>query len=213
MEFSRDAFFSTNTTRRIKKGAYVLYSGEGHQQNCFLILKGSVSVCLISANGHEMLLYHLGAGELIGELAMFGIPTRSATVIADEDCVLLEITKHEFHEKMKEPAFVAQMNQVFLQRYLDTHEVVCRLAQPNISMKLCRCISTLVHQQDDSEQTQQVRILLPSHAELAKMISCQRESVTREIKKLIQQGVLTHRRASWYMADKQRIAHFLSGNI
>jgi len=205
--FTKDDFLS-NRTRRIKKGTHLLYAGTKHQNNCFLILKGSLSICLISAGGHEMLLYHLREHQLIGELAMFGEATRSATAIADEDSLLLEISEKEFKEKLKDYTFLKSMTDIFLQRYLKTHDVVCRLSQPNISMKICHYVKSLADQVEGKEK--RVRVLMPSHGELAMLISCQRETITREMKKLVNQGVVVKDTGSWFYVDRNKANAFLS---
>jgi len=209
-QFTKDDFSSTKL-HHIKKGQHVLYAGEQHRHNCFLILEGSFSICLISASGHEMLLYHLHKHQLIGEIAMFGQSTRSATATADEDCILLEISEHEFHERLQDYDFLRKITELFLQRYLKTHEVVCRLSQSNISMKICRYLKTLANQSTSKEN--RIRLLIPSHAELARLISCQRETVSREIKKLIKAGVITQKSGNWFYADRKKINMFLSETL
>ena len=206
-QFTKDDF-SSNKTRHVKKGEHLLYAGEPHHHNCFLILEGSFSISLIAANGHEMLLYHLHKHQLIGEIAMFGLSARSATATADEDSILLEISEHEFNTRLQDYDFLKKITALFLQRYLKTHEVVCRLAQPNISMKICRYLKTLADQSTSKEN--RIRLLIPSHAELAQLISCQRETVTREIKKLVKTGVLTQKSGSWFYLDRKKVDMFLS---
>lgn len=206
-QFTKDDF-SSGVIRHIKKGEHLLYQGDKHRGNCFLILKGSFSICLITATGQEMLLYHLHKHQLIGELAMFGCSTRNATAIANEDCELLQIDKSEFNSRLKEYDFLRKITDLFMQRYLKTHEVVCRLSQPNIPMKICRYLKTALEQSDSHEE--RVRILMPSHAELARLISCQRETVTREIKKLVKAGVITQKSGHWFYVDRKKVDLFLS---
>jgi len=192
----------------LTKGDLFLYEGDHHHGNCFLIVSGKLDVRLISGSGHETLLYHLLPGELVGELAMFGVTTRTATIIASEKTQLLEINHDEFTKRIQEYDFLQKVTDLFMHRYLRTHEVVCRLGQPNIGMKLCRYFKTLADQHDTDSKL--IRLRLPSHAELGKLLSCQRETITREIKKLVQVGVLITEEGSLVYIDNEKVNLFLA---
>jgi CRP-like cAMP-binding protein len=72
----------------------------------FLIGAGSVRVILVGAKAQEVALSALGAGELFGEMAVVEHKPRAATVIAEEDCVLLEIKGREFSKLLTRHADV-----------------------------------------------------------------------------------------------------------
>jgi len=192
----------------LAKGDLFLYEGDVHKGNCFLILEGTLDIRLISGNGHETLLYHLKPGELVGELAMFGVSARTATIIAREKTKLLEISAVTFSELIKDYDFLQKVTDLFIHRYLRTHDVVCRLGQPNIGAKLCRYFKTLIDQHESTENV--VKVKLPSHTELGKLLSCQRETITREIKKLVNLGVLTLDAGSVYAIDHEKMELLLA---
>jgi CRP-like cAMP-binding protein len=74
----------------------VIREGE-HGNSIFIIGFGAVEVVLPWRREHTLHLATLGKGEFFGELALFEKPSRrSATVIAAERCVLLEIDGAEF---------------------------------------------------------------------------------------------------------------------
>ena len=172
----------------IKKGDLLLYEGDERANRAFVIVSGKLEVRLTSGTGHETLLYHLNPGELVGELAAFGMKTRTATIAATMTTKLLEVSYADFIRRMKDCSFVEKVSYHFLTRYLRTHDVVCRLGQPNVSMKLCRYFKSLAEQKDIQGNT--VVLRLPSHSEMGKLLSCQRETVTREMKKLVFSGVV-----------------------
>ena len=193
----------------LNKGAVFLYEGDAASSSCYLIKSGSLDVRLISGSGHETLLYHLLAGDLVGELAMFDSNIRKATVVAGTKTCLLEIESSEFKKNMNNLAFMEKLSGHFLSRYLKTHEVVCRLSQPNIGAKLCHYFLTLAEQTSSGDlDSGQVAITLPSHAMISKLLSCQRESVTREIKKLIKANVLKKSQAG-YLLDMVNVNLYL----
>jgi CRP-like cAMP-binding protein len=193
----------------LSKGDVFLYEGDAGKKHCYLVRSGQLDVRLISGSGHETLLYMLKQGDLVGELAMFGEMVRTATVVANSKVCLLEIQASEFKEKIRDVNILEKVAAHFLDRYLKTHEVVCRLGQPNIGMKLCHYFQTLAAQNKSAQDDFQVPIRLPSHAMLGKLLSCQRESVTRELKKLVQADILKQVKGSDYILDMNHVNLYL----
>jgi CRP/FNR family cyclic AMP-dependent transcriptional regulator len=70
--------------------AVILREGEGGD-SVFLLRAGSVQVTLWGTRGPRMPLAILHAGDLFGEMAVLERKPRAATVVAREECVLLEI--------------------------------------------------------------------------------------------------------------------------
>lgn len=66
----------------------------------FLIGSGAVSVVLLKKDGEKVTLSTLRGGEFFGEMALLEKRPRSATVIANERCSLLEIKGDEFLKLM-----------------------------------------------------------------------------------------------------------------
>jgi CRP-like cAMP-binding protein len=62
----------------------------------FLIGSGSVQIVLLGKDGQEIILAILRNGEVFGEMGLLQQQPRSATVIAREPCILLEIKGEEF---------------------------------------------------------------------------------------------------------------------
>jgi len=201
--------FQNTKELHLSKGDVFLYEGDAGKKSCYLILSGSVDVRLISGSGHETLLYQLGEGSLVGELAMFDKKVRTATVVATTPVHMIEIEAEEFQQNMGSLAFVEKLAAHFLRRYLMTHDVVCRLSQPNIGMKLCHYFKTLAEQTDKLEEGAQIAIHLPSHASMGKLLSCQRESVTRELKKLTEVGILKQVKGSDFVLDITNVNLYL----
>lgn len=203
--------FSSNKIVHLAKGDTFLYEGDSHNQNCFVLLEGGLDVRLISASGHETLLYSIHPSELVGELAMFGVRERTATLVATRPCQLLEVRYAEFSQLMQDTDFLQKVTHHFLDRYMRTHNVVCRLGQPNIGMRLCRYFQSLAEQYTTEDNL--VKLRLPSHAELAKLLSCQRETVTREMKKLALKGVIKPLDKGVMVLNREKNTLFLAGTL
>ena len=92
-------------------GSFIAREGETGT-GLFVLLNGRVAVQR-RWDDHEVLLRELGAGECFGEMALLDLGKRSASVLALEDCTVLEMETgllHEFFEHDTRQFAVMQMN-------------------------------------------------------------------------------------------------------
>jgi CRP/FNR family transcriptional regulator, cyclic AMP receptor protein len=86
--------------RVYSQGTVILRGGEVGD-SIFLISSGSVQVTLWGTNGPLFPLAILQAGEIFGEMAVLERKPRSATVLAKEDCLLLEVAGEEIRNLLE----------------------------------------------------------------------------------------------------------------
>ena len=82
------------------QGTVILRGGEVGD-SIFLISSGSVQVALRGTRGPVFPLATLQAGEIFGEMAVLERRPRSATVLAKENCLLLEIAGGEIRKLLE----------------------------------------------------------------------------------------------------------------
>ena len=75
-----------------KKGKKIFKQGE-HQNFGYIIVNGSVDIVIKTDEG-EKTIATIGAGNLLGEMALFDGEPRSATAIAKEEVVCYKINQH-----------------------------------------------------------------------------------------------------------------------
>ena len=93
------------------RGIYITREGETGT-GLFLLLQGRIAVQR-RWDEHQVLLRELGAGECFGEMALLDLGRRSASVLALEDCQVLEMDTgllHEFFEHDTRQFALMQMN-------------------------------------------------------------------------------------------------------
>ena len=206
--FTLGDFDSAQTSQmRLEKGAVLLFEGEGHKSDCYLILEGRLDIRLVTASGHETLLYKLQPGELVGELSLFGKVTRTATVTAVSPVCLLRIDASAFAQAMHNEDFNRRLMHHFVERYVRSHEVIQRLGQPKVSHKIARYLLSLEAWGDAPQN--QISVPLVGHAELAMKLSCQRETVTRSMRDLTDQGVIETQANGRTIIYRDRLRQFL----
>ena len=86
---------------RIYPQGTVILSGGRVGDSIFLIGSGSVQITLGGTGGPLFPLGILQAGEIFGEMAVLERKPRSATVLAKEDCLLLEVAGEEIRNLLE----------------------------------------------------------------------------------------------------------------
>lgn len=104
----------------VKKGEILCQQGDSGN-SAYIIEEGSVDIVIKLADNTEQVVSTRSKGAMIGEMALVDNQKRTATVIAKEDCILLEITGEEFSRRLAttDPTIRMAM-QVILLRYRDT---------------------------------------------------------------------------------------------
>ena len=98
-------------TRAVKAGDVIFKAGEPGSE-FFIIQEGTVSVRLGNRS-----IETLGRGEIFGEMALVDAKPRSATIVAETDCVLVPIGEKQFVLMVREaPYFALSVMRVLAQR-------------------------------------------------------------------------------------------------
>ena len=99
----------TVRTRRFKNGDVVFREGDLGEE-LFLVDEGRVAISKAVKGNIEQVLAHLGPGECFGEMAVLEKIPRTASVSAEEDCVLFVISEDDLMHLMEdEPKAAAKM--------------------------------------------------------------------------------------------------------
>jgi CRP-like cAMP-binding protein len=80
----------------VRKGEFFFREGDDGV-SAFVLEQGSVSI-LKQWEEKSYLLRHLHAGDCFGEVALMDFCRRSASVLADEDCVAIELTTRDLRQ-------------------------------------------------------------------------------------------------------------------
>lgn len=79
----------------------ILFNKGDEGNSLFVILEGQVKVVTNDEDGNEIALNKVGAGEIIGEMALLDYEPRSAGVVAIERTSTLELKRDDFMEILK----------------------------------------------------------------------------------------------------------------
>jgi CRP-like cAMP-binding protein len=165
-----------------------------------VILSGKVKVMISGKGGEEFILTMLGPGNFFGEMAVLEGGHRSATVVTVEPSEFLRIEKKDFSELLrKQPRIALKILKSLSQRLRKATEQIRSLVMFNIYGRVGRCLLNLAETQGERVNEQLAIVNRPSFKDLAQMVGCSRETLSRAMKTLRNDGCLTITRNTIYI--------------
>ncbi|MFL6846512.1 MAG: Crp/Fnr family transcriptional regulator [Allosphingosinicella sp.] len=195
---------------KARKGQMVLGMGESSRE-VFLVLEGRLQALLYAANGREISLRDLAAGQLFGELAAIDGEARSASIVAATDVRLLAIPDDLFISVIGRSPQAAHwmIRRLTAQVRSLTHRVFEMSAlhvQARLHCELLRLARTRGTADGIVDPA-------PTHADLANRIGSHREAVTRELGVLASQDILKISRRRLQFLDLERLEGALRATL
>ncbi len=167
-----------------EKGSFLLMEGHTTGQSAYLLLSGEVEVFVGDVDGSETLLFKLGPGHLVGEMGLLGVQQRMAYVRCLTPVHMLRLSKRIWGERMQDEEFLRKLLDSVVLRFAATQSVVRRLGQSQAAHRLG--VYLLGLKEWGYAKGDQVLVELPTHANMARMLNCTREHVTKVIKRFTQ---------------------------
>lgn len=171
----------------------------------FIILSGRVKISRISDDGREVILSILSDGDFFGEMSLLDGHTRSANVTATEGSELLVIRREQFLQMLKDfPQIAINLLKELAQRIRKSDEHIKSLSLQDATGRVA---TTLLRIAEDSGMFRkgQVEISeLPLQQDLANMAGTSRETISRVIKSLTEDGFLKKQSGKIIILDYER---------
>ena len=172
--------------RQYAKRDVVLHKG-GTGDGLMFLLAGHLQVMDVTEEGRAVGLRQLVPGDFFGEIALINDSTRSASVVAmSEALVGMLPAPAALHLLSHSPSVARQMLRHLAQKIQRDSEFRSLLSINNTSRRI---YTYLVQQQKRNEDGTVVENL-PTHQDIANMINTSRETVTRALTALVQQGIV-----------------------
>ena len=185
-----EALAALTFSRTFDKGQLIILAEETGD-TLFIIRGGQVKVSLIHEDGKEFILSLLGQGEVFGELSLLDARPRSANVTAMVETELLMLRRSDFLDLVgRVPQIAVSLLEELASRLRRTDDQVEGLALLDVHHRVAK---TLLRMAKDGGQTSPEGILIrrrPTHQQLANMSGTTRETVTRALKQLQDEGYI-----------------------
>jgi len=171
----------------------------------YLVLTGKVKVAKSSSAGKETLLAIHKAGDFFGEMSLLDGKTEPATVSAMEDAKLISVSGTDFHKYlMNNEKVLLQIINVLcarLRQVWQTQSLSSSKADARIRMGIYQLAQR--HGVQDAHGT--IIDLKITHQELAEMVGTSRETVTRVIAHLREEGTIEVDQRRMTLIDPQAL--------
>jgi len=205
-----DALADEAVTVRLEDGEVVFEEGSPGDR-CFVIYSGAVKVSRGLDDGRRVTLARLGPGEMFGELALFEGDRRSATVQAAEETVLVGLGGAQVSAILRRDAEAAfGMALTLADRLRASNE---RLLEHALSTVQGRIAATLLAQvearQRRGARDRDVEVV-GSSADVARLAGAPRDSATRVLHWLENEGVITLKRGRTVVHDPAALGRYLA---
>lgn len=205
-----DHLAETAETVNWQPGTVVFEEGDTGD-HCYLLHSGSVKVLHHFPDGRRVTLARLEPGSVVGELALFNGERRSATVEAIEQTLAVQLTGTEVMSILRRDADAALNVAIGLAARLRASNE--RLLEHALSTVTGRVTATLLGQvearQAQGAGDRDVEVL-GSSVDVARLAGAPRESATRVLHWLENEGVITLKRGKTVVHDPAALSRYLS---
>ena len=167
-------------SRKVPRNTTIVRVGD-YTDSLFVIVSGSAKVLNRDAEGNEVILTLLGAGECFGEMGLIDGSPRSADVVASEICELLEIAKTDF---IKALAVNVELCLNIMKSLVLRLRVANRKIESLALMDVYGRVAKLLLDLSEPEDGKRVIRRKVTKQDMAKMVGASREMVSRVMKDL-----------------------------
>ena len=185
-----DELLSRMTKRSYQKNNMILMEDE-FGDTFFIIAGGSIKITRVSEDGREVILAMLGEGEFFGEMSLLDGETRSANAIAIEESKVLILKRHDFL------LFLERFPKIAISLLTEMAGRIRKSDQQIESLSLSdaehRIGITLIRMAEELGTIRQGKVEisnLPYQQDIANMAGTSRETVSRMMKILEENGFI-----------------------
>ena len=172
--------------RRVPRNTTIVRVGDSTDA-LFVLVSGSAKLLNRDAEGREVILSLLGAGEYFGEMGLIDGSPRSADVVSCEPCELLVIAKSDFAHALSENVDLClNIMKSLADRLREANRKIESLALMDVYGRVAKLLL------DFSENENGVRVVRKkvSKQDMAKMVGASREMVSRVMRDLEHSGYI-----------------------
>ena len=190
--------------KRIKKNGYI-FKEEDQPQYMYLLKEGKIAICKDTLTGNRMIVNTFEEpGSTFGEVFLFlNNKTYDSYVIAMENTVVYEIPKRFFFHTCQKgcdyhEVLIQNMLSILAEKAYVLSSKLQIMSAGSLRLKICKY---LVQNSDDAGKV----LLKYTREELADYLSVARPSLSREMMKMQEEGLIEVKGKNIFITDKEGI--------
>jgi CRP/FNR family cyclic AMP-dependent transcriptional regulator len=170
----------------------------------YVIRTGRVKVTKASDDGREKIMNLFDAGDFFGEMSLLDNEPRSASVTTLEPSLLLALSRRDFMEMLRSsPDLALSVIQELTRRLRDTGEQASSISFQRVQERTRGLFERIAREDGGPGSIRMTPVL--THQQIADMIGTSRETVTRAIKRLKEDGWLQQRGKRYVIPAEERL--------
>lgn len=186
---------SITSEKSYSKKNIVFHEGD-YGDALYIIKAGRIKIAKVALDGREKTLTILKGGDFFGEMAIFDDMPRSATAESmDNDVRLLSISKNDFERLIIEnPSIAIRIMKDLTRRIRQVNEQVQDLAFKDVHGRVASTLFNLLSAEKEASKDpnrDRLNSLKMTHQDLANMVGSSRETVTRALNRLQDEGIIS----------------------
>lgn len=181
----KDEVASFSELRKFKADSVILHE-DSYIKSIPLVVSGSLKVVRTDANGHEILLYYITAGESCIMSFLGGIHDETSKIkaVVEEDAEILLIPVDKASEWVKKfPEWSDFIFKLYHKRFEELLSVVNAIAFQKLDVRLLH----LLKQKAELIHSKEIKV---THQQLAEELGTAREVVSRVAKQMENEGLI-----------------------
>jgi CRP-like cAMP-binding protein len=157
---------------------------------CFVMTSGEARVVLSAGGDAEIVLGTVKPRGIVGEIALLDGSTRSAAVVATRDSHFLRIPAAALDELRLNPRFERKIVAHVIATLREANDQVRGISTISTMARVAWCLARLARQEGRRDGA---AVVIPrkKHQELAEMVGCSRETVSRKLETLKRKRCVT----------------------
>ncbi len=190
-------------TERVYRRSQTIFTEGDSVEAVFFIVSGLVKVFTVTEDGREQLLHLLGPGEFFPHVGFLEGGRYPANAVAMEESRLSLLRRADLVQLLRGNGDLAlRMMSAMIRRIAELHQRVKDLSHRDVRERVVRMLLHLAKEHGRPEPDGvHLRITL-THQDLAGMVGAARESVTRILAELRQEGLVAVDEGGLVLKDK-----------
>ena len=185
--------------RRHRRNGLILLQGD-QAAGLYVISAGRVKLVVTGEDGTDLVLSTRGAGDFFGELSLFDDRPLGMNIIAMEDVEVLLLLKGDFHRKLQElPEIAIGLLRTLCNRLHQADMRISTAALLDVPQRVAHVLLELADEHDG--------VLIPqpvTHQFIAQLVGASRESVSRTMSQLAQDGLISTTRETATISERRQ---------
>ena len=175
------AWIAQRAHRRLVPNGTSIITAEQPGEAVYIILFGTVKIHIEQADGRDVVLSIIGAGDTLGEMSLIDSAGRSASAVTLEDSLLLWMDKGVFQQILADyPPVALNLVRILTARVRLANELIQALATLDVYGRVARQLLAFADKYGESGEGESV--LIPIHmtqGDIADLVGASRKRVNQ----------------------------------